>query len=153
MIAYSSRQARWLRIAALIWGVAVFLWLAPEDDSAFPAVLLGFGFAALLITSLILRMATEGWLRSWRIVLAAAFFGALLGAGTSLSAVLLMLLKNARHAHLYPDYPPDVLLAALARFPDWSLAGALLGLGWVCLRWARFRQRVNTVTESKCEIP
>jgi hypothetical protein len=49
-----------------------------------------------------------------------------------------MFFKNARHSHLYPDYPPEQLLAMLGRAPIWMLAGAFLGLslglGWLALR-------------------
>ena len=55
--------------------------------------------------------------------------GALIGALTALATALLMLFKNLRHGHLFPDYPLDMLLDTLERLPYWSLAGALAGLG------------------------
>jgi hypothetical protein len=128
-------QARWLRTAALIWGVLTFLWLAPEDDSVLPVLLLGFSVSVLMVAWLVIRLNAAPWMHSWGALLAAAVFGALIGAGTSLSTVLLLLFKNARHAHLYPDYPPEILLETLARFPVWALAGGLIGIGLVCLRW------------------
>jgi hypothetical protein len=133
-------QARWLRRGALLWGVLVFLWLAPEDDSVLPAVLLGLGLSALIVWWLLIRLDLTTQMSRWRGLLIAAIFGVLAGAGTSLGTVLLLLIKNARHAHLYPDYPPELLLDTLARFPVWSLAGGLIGIGWVCARWA-FQRR------------
>jgi hypothetical protein len=134
------RQMRRLRITILIWGILAFIWLAPEDDSVLPALLLGLGLSALVITWLFIRLKIAAWMRAWRTLLVAAVFGALIGAGTSLSTVLLLLIKNARHAHLTPDYPPEILLDTLERFPAWSLVGALIGIGLVCIYWGFHQQ-------------
>lgn len=137
-----GHSAGWLRTAAVAWGVLSFLWLAPEDDSVLPALLLGVGLSALVVFWLIVRTKVYAWMYGWRALLVAAVFGALVGAGTSLGTVLLLLFKNARHAHLYPDYPPEILLETLARFPVWSLAGGLIGIGLGCLRWVLQRSHL-----------
>jgi hypothetical protein len=134
--AHRNNQMRWLRTATLLWGIAVFIWLAPEDDSVLPALLLGLVISVIIVVWLFIRLNTEVWQRGWRLLLTAAVSGALAGAGTSISATLLMLFKNARHAHLYPDYPPEILLDTLARLPLWSLAAVIIALGLVCCWWA-----------------
>lgn len=120
------RRVRWATIGC---GLAIFLWLAPEDSAVLPAVLLG-GMAATL--------ATTAWaLRRWGgEALSARFFillmtalGLLAGLGTSVTTAALMLLKNAQHGHVFPDYPLGLVGAILARAPLWALGGALAGLG------------------------
>jgi hypothetical protein len=54
-----------------------------------------------------------------------------------------MLFKDARHAHLYPDYPPALLGAMLARLPAWSLAGALAVVGIAIILAAVGRRRAD----------
>lgn len=133
----------WLRAGVVLWGVITFVWMAPEDDSVLPPVLLGLWLSALLVLWLTSRLA----LRPSRLVTAAVGLvaGLMIGAGTGPCAVLLMVVKNARHGHLYPDYPPDVLLDTLARVPHWALAGGLIGIGIICFRWAARRGPVSPV--------
>lgn len=124
-----SRLRRRLRWAYIGCGLAVFAWLAPEDNAVLPPVLLG----ALTAT-----LATLAWaLRRWGgQVLSARFLlmlmtglGLLAGLGTSVITAALMLLKNAQHGHIFPDYPLGLVGAILARAPLWALGGALAGLG------------------------
>ncbi len=57
------------------------------------------------------------------------------GLGGSVATAGLMFFKNARHAHVFPDYPAGMLLATLERAPMWAAAGGLIGLsvGLGCL--------------------
>jgi hypothetical protein len=57
-----------------------------------------------------------------------------------------MLFKDARHAHLYPDYPPPILGAMLARLPAWSLAGGLATVGLAILFAAVRRRRADAAS-------
>ena len=64
--------------------------------------------------------------------------GAAFGALASLSTFALMLFKDLRHAHAFPDFPPHMLLGMLERLPVWALAGGLAGLGiGILLRLSR----------------
>lgn len=133
------------RAAVLLWGILTFIWMAPEDDAVLPPLLLGLWLSALLILWLRSHLSPDRLFRQSTLVTAAAglTIGLLIGAGTGPAAVLLMIVKNARHGHLYPDYPPDVLLETLARVPHWALAGGLIGIGVICLQWAAHHRPVS----------
>ncbi len=105
----------------------MLLWSGMEDNDAVPVTVLG----ALLATAAALLLLDSHKLRpakargSWRWALA----GALIGTLASLATPLLMLFKDLRHAHVYPDYPAGMMLATLERMPAWALAGGLAGFG------------------------
>ncbi|MBC8170412.1 MAG: hypothetical protein H7X77_02020 [Anaerolineae bacterium] len=117
------RKIRWITI---LWGLAVFLWLAVEDNTVLPVVLLGSSGAFLIVSLRITRMQPMSRLR---LILG----GSLTGLGASVLTTLLMLLKNGQHSHLYPDFPLALMGAMLTRAPIWILAGGLGGLGLVLL--------------------
>ncbi len=110
-------------------GIAVLLWSGLEDKDAVVVSLLG----ALLATAASLMLLDSQRFRATfcrlsqpkRMAVAGAFIGALASVTTS----LLMLFKNLRHAHIFPDYPPQMMLATLERMPFWALAGGLAGIG------------------------
>ncbi len=113
--------ARWAQPLLLFCGIAILLWSGVEDQDANAVALLG-GLLALATTAMLMPRALH---RLGSALRAGAFFGAL----TSLSVFALMLFKDLRHAHAFPDYPPHMLLGALERLPTWALAGGLAGLG------------------------
>ena len=119
------RERRLAQNLLVVCGVMIMLWSGVEDTGAETVTLLGL-LVALAITALI-RPLTLHSLPSSIIA------GAICGALTSLSATALMLFKDLRHAHAFPDYPPGMLLATLERLPAWSLAGGLLALGCALL--------------------
>ena len=115
-----------LRRGALVAvGLAVLLWSSLEDRDAFAVVALG-ALASITFTFwLFARLAAGRRYTALHISLA----GLLCGALASLCTAALMLFKNLRHAHVFPDYPAEMLLAALERLPPWAIAGGLAGLG------------------------
>lgn len=115
-----TRRPRWLSPLTLAYGIVVFLWLTPEENSVISVTLLGVGGALLagLHLAYRLRPVRHGALIG---------IGALAGASASLITALLMFLKTAVHAHLFPDYPPLLLIGILERLPTWTVAGGLLG--------------------------
>ncbi|MBC8097987.1 MAG: hypothetical protein H7Y11_00965 [Armatimonadetes bacterium] len=117
---------RWLMI---LCGIAIFIWLSPEDNSVLPVVLLSAVVTAVSMTHGVLRRwggQTIAARYSWVLL---PLWGAVLGGGTSLLTAVLMVLKDARHAHLYPDYPLTLITGMLARAPIWAVAGALAAFG------------------------
>lgn len=113
--------SRWARHLLLACGIAIFLWSGVEDNDALGASLLG-ALLALAVTAI--------WMPRARNKLASTVVvGAVFGALSSLSTFALMLFKDLRHAHAFPDYPPHMLLGMLERLPVWALAGGLAGLG------------------------
>lgn len=113
------------RCALLLTGLAIFHWSSLEDSDASAAVMLGTLASVSLSLWLLGRIAAGRALHSSHIALAGAISGAL----ASLCTAALMLFKNLRHAHVFPDYPAEMLLAVLQRLPVWTIAGGLAGLG------------------------
>lgn len=117
-----SATLRWLVIG---YGLTVFFWLGPEDDHIWPVILLGFIGALLGVVAWLQgRKFNLFWLP-----LTTSLLGVGVGIGTSVITVVLMLFKNARHAHAFPDFSAPLMGEILARVPAWGVAGALAGLG------------------------
>jgi hypothetical protein len=132
------RPGRWLRWLMLGYGVAVFIWLAVEDVSTWPVTVFGWALALLISVLITLDKLGGRRLAARRAPLLSGFVGLTVGLGSSVAVTVLMFFKNARHGHLFPDYPPGMMLAMLERAPVWAAAGGLiglgLGLGWLALR-------------------
>ena len=123
------RRYTLLRLWTLAVGVAILLWSGTEDSALFGVIALGVLLAASLSLWLILPRFGGNALdprSTIKIVTGAGFAtGALSGIITS----LLMLFKNVRHDHAFPDFPPQVIFSTLERLPAWAIAGALIGFG------------------------
>lgn len=125
---------RYFRLLAFIFGAAIFLWLSIEDNHAAPAALLGGGMSALVGTHWLFDKFGGKAVALNTLITGGILLGALIGAGSTLTTALLMLLKNGSHGHVFPDYPLGMIIEILWRFPAWALAGGLIGLG-VALLW------------------
>ena len=112
------------RAALLLTGLAILLWSGLEDSDSSAVTLLGALSAITLTLWLLSRIRAGPAFNPFSIALA----GALAGALASLCTAALMLFKNLRHAHIFPDYPAEMLLAVLERLPVWAIAGGLAGL-------------------------
>ena len=132
------RPGRRSRLLALMYGTAVFVWLSLEDVSVWPAAVFGTLLAILISVLVVLDKLGGRWIPAGRVPLLGIAGGAVAGLGSSVGIAALMFFKNARHAHLFPDYPAPQMLAVLERAPLWAIAGGLtglsLGLGWLALR-------------------
>ena len=119
---------RGLTLITILFGIAVFVWLSP-DEQGWLVIPLGVGVAILIATHAVFRLGAR-WqsisVRWARIGLVA--LGMLIGAGSTITTAGLMLFKSVLHSHIFPDYPAIVVLGILQRLPLWSLAGALIGL-------------------------
>lgn len=122
------------RFLLIICGAGILLWSGWEDYDASGAAMLGAMTAGALTMLLLSSRPGHSAITSSR----AALAGALTGALASLIAAALMIFKDLRHAHPWPDFPPGMILGMLERLPPWALAGALAGLGLsLLLRMAR----------------
>jgi hypothetical protein len=119
------RQLRW---ALILCGLAIWFWLGPEDDQSWPVALLG-AVSSVMVGLWWLDGRVGGVrLPPTRALVLCTLAGAVIGTGSAVLAASLMILKNARHAHFFPDYPTGQVLAMLERAPVWGIAGALVGL-------------------------
>lgn len=120
-----ARKFSFWRFMLILAGLGILLWSGWEDRDASGATILGFLSASALTMLLLSMRPVESHAASPR----AALAGALTGATTSLIASGLMIFKDLRHAHPFPDFPPAMILGMLERLPHWALAGALAGIG------------------------
>lgn len=112
-----------MRIAAILLGIAILVWLSIEDSDERRALLLA-GLLSLLI-SVIVWARIRGRLKIYWFPI----FGALCGLLVPVLAVLLMALKTGLHGHIVPDFTLAQVSAVLQLTPIWVAAGALIGLG------------------------
>ena len=126
---------RWLVIC---WAIITFFWLSREDSDVVGVVLLGLWGAMLFCGSWITRNLGNKRLSRSSFVFMCLLGGGVIGIATSLITAGLMFFKNVRHAHVFPDYPFELIGAILARTPIWGVAGALFGLAcglmWIAIQ-------------------
>lgn len=119
------RLLRWLLI---LCGLAIWFWLGPEDDHSWPVALLSVVSSVTVGLWWLAGRVSGVRLSPARALVLCTLAGAVIGIGSAVLAASLMILKNARHAHLFPDYPAGQVLAMLGLAPVWGIAGALVGL-------------------------
>ena len=132
---FLSATPRWMRLLALILGIALLLWYPVEDVSQLSVVI----FAVLISTWFALRallpVHPAGRYYLWHHLLV----GALAGLAVAPLAILLMALKTGLHSHSAPDFTFEQMQVLLIRTPIWFIVGLLLGLGGSLIRLARMR--------------
>jgi hypothetical protein len=122
MIADSGRGRRSHRIAVLVIGIGILIWLPFEDRNENPAL-----FFSLLLCSLAGAFILHRiWSNTTPPIWAYPLLGTLCGAALPLAAVLLMAVKTGLHS-MPPDYS-IADLSVLMRIPVWAGVGFLLGL-------------------------
>ena len=132
---------RRFRYMSLLVGAAIFFWLSFEDVTIVPALILGGALSTLIILLLTFTKLGGKVIAVRYTPLAGIMLGSLIGTGSSAATVALMFFKNARHAHLFPDYPTGMMIAVLKLAPVWAAAGGMLGLALVLI-WLALRDRV-----------
>lgn len=128
-----KRRLAITRLMLLALGAITLLWSVVEDQDVVTVTVLG---AAISIAGVAWFLAKRGLLvqqTRFSLVFASVIVGSLIGALSSLITVALMLFKDIRHGHPFPDYPPALMQAMLERLPPWTIAGALIGLGCALL--------------------
>lgn len=119
-------RARW---NGILCGVVIFIWSGIEDNDLTAVLVLGLWTSA---TTLWLWEVNQPKMRHLADVpapIVALILGATMGLSTSLITALLMLFKNLRHNHIFPDYPFAMVRDVLGLAPFWALAGAIMALG------------------------
>jgi hypothetical protein len=128
----TPNRLRWLII---LYGISVFIWLGQEDNQTTGVAFLGT-VGGIIFTVLWIQNRWGGKRISVSIALTVlTITGSLGGAGSAIWTAGLMLFKNVRHAHIFPDYPFEMIGAMLARAPAWAIAGGLIGLA-IGLLWS-----------------
>ena len=116
------------------YGLVLLIWMSLEDNSTLSVALLGTG-ATILYSTIWLLKHIGGQVLPVRVWFPGLILlGGILGAWSAVTTTLLMFFKTGWHGHVFPDYPPPMLLAMLQRLPVWTLAGALFGLAIALLK-------------------
>ena len=128
------------RLSLALLGIVVLLWSGVEDHDVITVAALGWLTSGLAMMHWLMSRFGGRILDGAALLKLAPVAGAAAGAFASLTTILLMLFKDLRHAHAYPDYPPRLMLGILERLPIWSVAGGLAGLGLCLLAiWLRHK--------------
>lgn len=118
------------RLWLILLGIALFFWLGKEDSDVVVVTAFGLILAGATVWQLVFLQRPAHVTASAMPPAHLGLLGGLcVGALSSIFAALLMLLKDLRHGHIFPDYPPELIIATLERLPAWTLAGGLIGFG------------------------
>ena len=120
-----SKGKFWLRIAGLLLGIGVIVWLPVEERNELGVLLIS---GAICIWSAI-------WLldkpipNDKQLILRHVLVG--MGAGLVVApvAILLMAIKSGIHGHGTPDFTISQMQVVLSRIPYFLLSGTLVGVG------------------------
>jgi len=114
------------RLLIIITGVIVLLWSGFEDNQVIGVTVLGW-ILSLFSTAVFIMSRYGGQTIAQQTILKLSpIVGAVIGGWASILVVLLMLFKDVRHAHAFPDYPPQMMLDTLTRLPFWAVSGGLI---------------------------
>lgn len=116
-------RARW---NSILCGAVIFFWSGLEDNDLTAVTMLGVWSSITLISLWITshKALPTSNKATWVLIL-----GAGMGILTSLCVAGLMLFKNLRHSHIFPDYPFEMILGILARAPFWAMGGMGISIG------------------------
>lgn len=116
-------RARW---NSILCGAVIFFWSGLEDNDQIAVTILGIWLSISLISLWIInhKALPTSNRATWALIL-----GAGMGILTSLCVAGLMLFKNLRHSHVFPDYPFEMILNILTRAPFWAVGGMCIIFG------------------------
>lgn len=116
-------RARW---NSILCGAVIFFWSGLEDNDLTAVTVLGIWLSISLIT---LWIISHNALPTSNRATWALIMGAGVGILTSLCVAGLMLFKNLRHSHVFPDYPFEMMRDILTRAPFWAIGGMCITFG------------------------
>jgi uncharacterized paraquat-inducible protein A len=123
----------WMRISALLLGIAILIWLSFEDSDI--RILLAFSSAVCLWTGI--RLLYSGSSGRTGSLIFLVMIGFVVGFAVVPVAVTLMAIKSGLHAHSTAEYTGKQVQDVLVLAPVLSISGLLLGLGAGLLRIAQ----------------
>jgi hypothetical protein len=138
MIQWPARSSA-LTALTLAFGIAFFLWIGYEDLTLIPVTILGAVLPPLCLAHFLMRRFGGSPLPARKGILLLTAGGLLAGCLIPLATAVLMALKVSLHSHPNPDFPPEAVLAVMARTPVWALAGLLVGAALALLAHVRRR--------------
>ncbi len=142
------------RLLIIALGIIVMIWSGLEDNQVTGVVILGWILAIVSITNIIISHYGGQPYSSSTAIKFSPLVGASIGASASLITALLMIFKTIRHSHVFPDYPPPMIMAILERLPIWALSGGLIALGLALILQITYRVTPHNLnnTDDKSRI-
>ena len=129
MIRHATSIPLCLRLAGLVIGASIFIWVPFEDLSIRWVLIL----SAAICSWFAIRILLNYSIRNWLTVVRHSLVGGLAGLAVVPVAFLLIILKNGLHAHHTPDFTVDQIQALFNLVPYLSISGLLIGFG--CGLW------------------
>lgn len=117
------------RLLIIVAGITLLIWSGLEDNQVGGVVVLGWILAVFVIVLFIQSRFGGKSISTTVLLRISPLLGATIGASASLITVMLMIFKDIRHGHVFPDYPPQLMLAILERLPIWAISGGLIAFG------------------------
>jgi hypothetical protein len=114
----------WLRLAALLLGVLLLLWLPVEDTGEIQVLVAAAAVSAWLAVRYLVSLPAPVKNPAKHILV-----GTLAGLAITPLALFLMAFKTGLHGHESPDFTSEQIYFVISRTPLWGFAGLLLGLG------------------------
>ena len=118
------KTSGWLRLAALILGIFLLLWLPVEDTDEIQVLVAAAAVSAWLALRYLLSQTGSAKSLGKHILV-----GTLAGLAVTPLALFLMAFKTGLHGHDSPDFTAEQIYFVIYRTPLWGFAGLLLGLG------------------------
>jgi len=117
------------RLLIIASGIVILVWSGLEDNQVWGVVFLGWVIAVISIMTVIISRYGRQTYPVKSLMLFSPIIGMSIGASASVITALLMIFKTIRHSHIFPDYPPQMILAILERLPIWALGSGFITLG------------------------
>ena len=126
------------RLLTITLGIIIMLWSGLEDNQVWGVVLLGWILAIVSVAHFMMSRFGNRSYNTTTLIKLSPLVGASIGASASIITALLMIFKSIRHSHVFPDYPPQMIIAILERLPIWALGSGFIAVGlslvWLILR-------------------
>jgi hypothetical protein len=119
-------RARW---NGILCGAVIFFWSGLEDNDLTWVSILALWLTISLTSLWMIQQRHHAPLQQKYLPVLVMLVGAGMGIFNSINMAGLMLFKNLRHSHFFPDYPFEMMRDIIARAPFWALAGMFIVLG------------------------
>ena len=121
------------RLLIIALGIIILIWSGLEDNQVWGVVLLGWTLAIVSVAHFMMSRFANQSVDTIAFIKLSPLVGGSIGIIASLITALLMIFKVIRHSHVFPDYPPQLILAIIGRLPIWALCGGCVVLGLALL--------------------
>lgn len=120
-----SSVLRRVRIAALILGAGLLVWLPFEDSGLAWIIIFSLAICALAAVYALIKLRPD----QKKVWLYLPLTGIAAGVTMTPVALSLMAFKSGVHGHGAADFSPAQVTSILQRTPLWAAGGLLIGLG------------------------